>query len=193
LKKLAEFEEIYREQKEDECSWLEFSLEERRDLFLKNALSKEVSTNPEYALKDYIKAKHLFFEKLEYDGSEVSKFIEMLFVFDNSDRKVKCLFLFNKEGYIDDKGYENFENLEIYEISVQEKKINMLDMESFIEKSQNNYENFLDRAVNFHMAQEGKAHVQSKYDEEKNIIGYVRHILKDDKFVSSDKDGNILE
>ena len=192
IQNLQEFEADYIQMKEDENTWAEFSLEERKDLFLRSVLSKEMPVAPHFALVEYVKKKKLFFKE-EERGKELSRNIELLFVTDKEDNKVKGLFLFNKEGYVDDKGYENFENLEIYEISIDKRKANVLSLDEFREKCKNNYCEFLERKVYFEMSKVGKVEVQKQLDLNHNIIGYLRHIVCEDKYYACDEHGNILE
>ncbi len=191
--KLKIKEMAYLDYKKQDGALIEFSLEERKEFFLQNATS---ITIPKYSLTTFyyfLKLKHLFFNKMELGGG-ISKHVEMLFALDLVENVFKCFFLFNKDGYINDKGYENFEGLEIYIISPKTRKWEEVDIETFKKRCRTRYDIDLnDEDEGLEMANDGKIEYGPKFDKDKNIIGYVRHILKDDKYVSCDKDGNVLE
>ena len=48
---------------------------------------------------------------------------EMSFVKDADTKEYKAVILYNPEGYVDDAGFENYDSLQIYEFSAQDRTI----------------------------------------------------------------------
>ncbi len=201
-KSLSHFEEEYLKLKSQEKSLQDFSLEERRDLFLKMAVSDDV---PKYSVLTFnylLKLKHLLFKKEEFSG-KLDRKAEVLFVKDKLDNQLKCLFVFNKDGYTDDKGYEDFESLQIYEISLADKSILEVKQSDFAQRREERYfEKFSRRSSMPEMLKEGKIYLQEVYEGGKavydesqkatNVVGYLRNLIEEGRQVKADAQGNIL-
>ncbi len=181
--------------KEQDGSLQKFSLEERKNLFLEMATSKNVPHYSLYAFFYYYKLKHLLFEASEYK-KHIDKKIELVFVKDNYENDLKALFLFNTKGYTNDKGYENFKSLEIYQLSPQQNSIEKLGLRELRKRCKERYVSDIGGyEPEIIMARQGEVHVEFMFSDTDpcKVEGYVRHFLKDDKRLPSDRNGRLIE
>ena len=100
-----------------------------------NLFMQMLEFSPEYSMESiaYISKLELALFNNDERKSDKQK-EEVKFVLDNSsgERELKMLFLVNDKGYIDDYGFENFNNLVITEYSLASKKIRRLSRKEIL-------------------------------------------------------------
>ena len=119
--------EQYIKLKQSEGNILELPLEARVKMFL------ELSKTADYSLfgfNNLLKFKHLCFDGADFgdvkDHNIVDKKIDLLFAKEKQTSEFKAFLFYNPEGYTDDEGYENFDKLQVYEISLKDKTTRVL-------------------------------------------------------------------
>ncbi len=109
------------------------SLQERFDLFM-----TYLKDTPEYSVESFtymLKLKNTLFTKEEVGQIGDKCNFEISFLKDATTNELKAMVLFNPEGYVKDKGFENFDSLQIYEFSVKNRTITSgIDREELAEK-----------------------------------------------------------
>lgn len=176
--------------------YLDLPLKKRVDIFLK--MSKNFK---DYTLGEFnylLKLKRIIFSNQELNGtkdakfgSSIDKMIELSFLKDEKTNTLKAFLLYNPKGYTDDKDYENFDSLSIFEIDVKNKQTKKIDPKIFKENLDKRY-----RLINgnrkMEMISEGHLHVRDiiegnpVYDNKQRlvnkIIGQERYIVKKQKY-----------
>ncbi len=137
VNKIYDLEKEYKKCKTEKRNYIILPLEDRKNLFLQMANSSEAPKYSTLTFAYYLKLKHLLFSREEYKESTNTK-IEIEFVFDNFEKNYKCLFLFNKKGYLENGG-KNLKETEIYEISPENKTITKLCHEEFAQRCKEQY------------------------------------------------------
>ena len=110
--------------------FLKVPLEDRVKMFLELAKTTDYSL---FGFNNLLKYKHLCFAVDEMGKTKdrviVDKNIDLVFAKDRSTQEFKAFLFYNPEGYTDDEGFENFEKLQVYEISLKEKTVSSISYE----------------------------------------------------------------
>lgn len=126
---------------ESQTSQEELSLDERVKLFLtlgeNNPFGYSVS-----GLNYMLKLKNSLFTKDELEGHRsisgkyggIDLMIEMRFIMNKKTNEYEVYLFYNPEGYTRDKGYENFDSLQVYKLSLKKRKTTKIDLEKFKEE-----------------------------------------------------------
>jgi len=140
-------------------------LEKRFSIFL--ALSKFA---PEYSILSFnylLKLKRLLFtdQELKSSKDQIRQFVDIHFVKDKKSNEFKAIVLLNPKGYINDKGYENFDSLTIYELSIKNQTISRTSKDELKNKIiYSLYTSNHDWPISIPMVMTGKLHTFSDYD-----------------------------
>ncbi len=114
------------------------SLDERVKLFLNLGIKNPFGYSVP-GLNYMLKIKHSLFSKEELEGhrsvsgkySGIDIKIEMTFAKNTKTNEYEVYLLYNPKGYTRDKGYENFDSLEVYKISLKNCKATKIDLDKF--------------------------------------------------------------
>jgi len=180
--------------KQEEGSYLHLPFSDRVNLFFK--MMKDA---PDYSIVSFnylLKLKHMLFKNEEFGNNGIDKMVDLQFVKDKETNTLKALLFVNPKGYTNDMGYENFDNLSIYEIDMRTKSVESIGLETAKERiSKRHYISHRDDKTlsYFSMMSEGKLYIRPVtngekpiYDHHQNVvnaIGYERKILKEDRYV----------
>ncbi len=108
-------------------------LQERFDFYM-----TYLHNTPEYSLESFtylLMLKDALFTKEELGKQSYKCNFEVSFLKDATTKELRALILFNPEGYGKDKGFENFDFLQIYEFSVRDRTITSgIDREDIAER-----------------------------------------------------------
>lgn len=183
----------YVTQKQEEMSYHELPLQDRAKLFLKLAL-----VGPEYSVLTFnylLKLKHLLFKSDELEQTISKKNIDikagLLYVKDSKTKEYKAIFLYNPAGYTNDKGFENFDDLQVYVIDLKNRRISQIShyelKEQFSQQKYITRDNrvLTERSSRFlkqgdmHLTPiyEGGRPVFDEHQQPQNLTGYVRTYL----------------
>lgn len=145
-------------------------LEKRFSIFL--VLSKFA---PEYSILSFnylLKLKRLLFTDKELKSSkdQIRQFVDLQFVLDKHSGEFKAIAMLNPKGYVNDKGYENFDNLTIYELSIKNRTISQISKDNLKNKIISSlYTSNHGWPISIPMIMAGKLHTFSNYDSDKSL------------------------
>lgn len=116
----------------------ELSLDERVKLFLNLGINNPFG----YSISGFnymLKLKNSLFTKEDLEGHRsisgryggIDLKIEMRFIMNKKLNEYEVYLLYNPEGYTRDKGYENFDSLQVYKLSLKKRKVTKIDLEKF--------------------------------------------------------------
>ena len=201
---LISLENDYLTAKTREKSLLDLSFEDRVDIFLKS-----VENIPAYSMQSFnyiLQLKHKLFSEEELN-SGIRQKANILFAKNKDSGIYECFLLINPEGYTDDKGYENFDSLQVYTISTNTGLSERLDMDrdELVKLLDEQYLTFDSKKVDRpRLITEGKLRikpifeegVEPVYDDQQRLvtkpIAYARYVLEEETSLPCDKDGNLL-
>ncbi len=179
-------------------------LQERFDMFME--LLQKTPPYSVHSLNYLIKLKHSLFTREECGKSGPLQNFEMSFVKDKETGEFKVLILYNPQGYVDDRGYENFDSLQIYDFSIKDKTVTPnVDIEHVRAKiDSQEYVNQQNRVATINMIQEGALTITPYPPEDEKLVYdncqkpvNVDHYERTEKITGKkyecDKNGNNLE
>ena len=198
----------YVTQKQEDMSYHELPLQDRARLFLKLAL-----VGPEYSVLTFnylLKLKHLLFKNNELEQIQSTKNIDikagLLYVKDTKTNEYKAIFLYNPVGYTNDKGYENFDDLQVYVIDLKNRRVSQISpyelKENFAQKKYTTRDNKTLTENSSRLLKKGDVHIKPIYEggqpiwnekqQPQNLTGYVRTYLLTGKQEYYDDKMNLL-
>ena len=167
--------------------FLKVPLEERVKMFLELAKTTDYSL---FGFNNLLKYKHLCFSGDEFghvkDYVVVDKNIDLVFAKDRDTQEFKAFLFYNPEGYTDDEGYENFDKLQVFEISLKEKRVGEISCKE-AKNLFNNYQLVSNRndKVSPKMVSNGKINIVYEfedgkpfYDHHQNPVNVIKKIRK---------------
>lgn len=159
-------------------SYKELSLADRVQIFL-----IAIHNCPDYSVLAFnylLKLKRKLFKNSEVGKNSNSVNIDLFFGKNNENNDLEAFLFYNPKGYIDDFGFENFDALEIYQISVKKqnsKKISLEDFKSKINGCSVITRGTVRKKYTSGMAIPGSLILTEIYednDPSKKVIGYTR-------------------
>jgi len=129
---IKEIEKAYRNTKQQEGSIKELPIEQRFPMFL-----EALKDTPEYSvqsLNHINRLKHLYFKDEEHSAIKSTTKVQVQYVKDVENDEYRCILAFNKNGYTNVKGQENFDSLECYDISLKNRRVESCSREELLQK-----------------------------------------------------------
>lgn len=166
--------EEYMKQKKFNNSFITLPIDMRVQMFLELANSADYSL---FGFNNLLKYKHLCFAGEDYgftkDNLVIDKKIDLIFAKDKHRNIFKAFLFYNPQGYTDDAGYENFENLQIYEISPKDKLTTKLSHEDAVKFFNNwTYVTNTDNKIYPKMITNGKLNIVYEFKDGKPLYDH---------------------
>lgn len=180
--------------KQNNNELLELPLETRLQMFIDMAMTVDYSL---LGFNNLLKYKHLIFNDNEFGVMKknytIDQYIDLHFAKNKSTNEYTAFLFYNPEGYTNDVGYENFDKLQVIEISVKNKTAKNLSYEEatqlFVDKK---FISIFDKRVYPKMTTPGTIDVvyefkdgKPMYDHHQNPINVTkrsRHHVKTDVY-----------
>lgn len=160
-------------------SYEELPLDDRVKMFM-----SALTFTPKYSILSFnylLKLKHKIFTASEQGINEQFKSnIDLIFL-KNKFNEYEAFLFYNQKGYIPDLGYENFDALKIWRVSIKNKTLENLDLNEFktlISKNVVNLRDNLDVEFERCFAFPASPHITPVYKKQK-LVGYKRIYLID--------------
>ncbi len=204
---LSDLSKRYNEIKEKEGEVKNKPLSERVDMFLRCVQQGDL----DYSMKSFthlLKLKQILFTGQELGKESVTENIDLVFTKDVKDNEeYKAFLFFNDLGYVNDLGYENFDKLRVFEISLKDQQVKEVSVEDVRERCKRGElrtrDNKHDIQSYMKLIQRGRLKLDTifegepKYDRNQkpiNVAYYVRtHILTGEKEKLSQDQINSME
>ena len=128
--KLRALEEEYLQIKVEQNSFFRLKLSDRIKMFF-----DAVKDAPDYSILSFnyiLQLKQKLFSKEELGTySRRKQYIDLIFARNIDSREMEAILFYNPAGYLDDFGFENFNHLQIYLISVKNNSVEKLTLAQF--------------------------------------------------------------